>query len=131
MELGGMGIVHATTESALNSNRFNIDLNFSSEPVQLRLLRKQTLPILRMDRRRSSDQEDQLPVTIGSQSQPETTATSRQSKIDRKLPWYKWVGRGMYLDVKRRIPYFASDWKDAWNYRVVPATFVSGSPPSG
>jgi hypothetical protein len=81
-----------------------------------------------MDRIRSSGQEDQLPMVMTeTPSGSETTTTSKPSKIDRKLSWYKWVGRGMYLDVKRRIPYFASDWKDAWNYRVVPATFVSVS----
>ena len=25
-------------------------------------------------------------------------------------------------DLKRRAPYFLSDWTDAWDYRVVPAT---------
>ncbi|GAB7365736.1 hypothetical protein MBLNU230_g7073t1 [Neophaeotheca triangularis] len=28
---------------------------------------------------------------------------------------------GIYHDVKRRLPYYAGDWKDAWNYRVIPA----------
>lgn len=28
----------------------------------------------------------------------------------------------MIEDVKRRAPYYWSDWKDAWDYRVVPAT---------
>lgn len=28
----------------------------------------------------------------------------------------------MYLDIKRRLPYYWSDWTDAWDYRVVPAT---------
>ena len=28
----------------------------------------------------------------------------------------------MVNDVKRRAPFFWSDWKDAWDYRVVPAT---------
>lgn len=28
----------------------------------------------------------------------------------------------MVDDVKRRAPYFLSDWTDAWDYRVVPAT---------
>jgi hypothetical protein len=77
---------------------------------------------------RSRNQEDQIQVMMTDMSTgSETTTTCKQSRVDRKLPWYKWVGRGMYLDVKRRIPYFASDWKDAWNYRVVPATFVSVS----
>ncbi len=30
--------------------------------------------------------------------------------------------RGMVNDVRRRAPYYWSDWKDAWDYRVVPAT---------
>jgi len=28
----------------------------------------------------------------------------------------------MYRDVLRRLPWYASDWTDAWDYRVVPAT---------
>ncbi|KAL1955186.1 hypothetical protein VTO42DRAFT_8951 [Malbranchea cinnamomea] len=28
----------------------------------------------------------------------------------------------MMNDIKRRAPYYLSDWKDAWDYRVVPAT---------
>jgi hypothetical protein len=30
--------------------------------------------------------------------------------------------RGMMHDIKRRAPFFVSDWTDAWDYRVVPAT---------
>ncbi|KIW14735.1 hypothetical protein PV08_07519 [Exophiala spinifera] len=48
--------------------------------------------------------------------------TTRSSH--RRTPkWYKirWF-RGMISDVKRRAPYYWSDWKDAWDYRVVPAT---------
>lgn len=28
----------------------------------------------------------------------------------------------MVNDVRRRAPFYASDWRDAWDYRVVPAT---------
>jgi hypothetical protein len=28
----------------------------------------------------------------------------------------------MINDVRRRLPYYWSDWVDAWDYRVVPAT---------
>ena len=28
----------------------------------------------------------------------------------------------MIDDVRRRLPYYISDWTDAWDYRVVPAT---------
>lgn len=30
--------------------------------------------------------------------------------------------RGMINDVRRRAPFYWSDWRDAWDYRVVPAT---------
>lgn len=29
---------------------------------------------------------------------------------------------GMIKDLKGRLPYYLSDWTDAWNYRVIPAT---------
>ncbi|KAG7530249.1 hypothetical protein FFLO_05179 [Filobasidium floriforme] len=38
--------------------------------------------------------------------------------------WYLLIGRGMYRDVRNRLPYYRNDWTDAWNYRVVPATFM-------
>jgi hypothetical protein len=28
----------------------------------------------------------------------------------------------MIDDVKRRLPYYRSDWRDGWDYRVIPAT---------
>ncbi|KZO92705.1 hypothetical protein CALVIDRAFT_520007 [Calocera viscosa TUFC12733] len=36
--------------------------------------------------------------------------------------WWKCIGRGMYRDIRARAPYYWSDWRDAWNYRVIPAT---------
>ncbi|OAX30776.1 hypothetical protein K503DRAFT_870882, partial [Rhizopogon vinicolor AM-OR11-026] len=32
------------------------------------------------------------------------------------------LGSGIILDVRARTPWYLSDWTDAWNYRVVPAT---------
>lgn len=32
------------------------------------------------------------------------------------------VGAGILRDIRARAPWYWSDWKDAWNYRVVPAT---------
>ncbi|KAJ9128344.1 hypothetical protein QFC24_000637 [Naganishia onofrii] len=52
----------------------------------------------------------------------QTSAAS--SNKDGKKKWYQYLGRGMYLDVRNRLPYYGSDWTDAWNYRVVPATLV-------
>ncbi|KAH7032949.1 HCO3 transporter family-domain-containing protein [Microdochium trichocladiopsis] len=37
--------------------------------------------------------------------------------------WWKiHLFRGIINDIRRRGPYYASDWRDAWDYRVVPAT---------
>ncbi|KAI2778676.1 HCO3 transporter family-domain-containing protein [Daldinia loculata] len=37
--------------------------------------------------------------------------------------WWKiHLFRGMVNDVRRRVPYYWSDWRDAWDYRVVPST---------
>lgn len=54
----------------------------------------------------------------------EHTRTSRQSAGSRRNEsWWKIrLFRGMINDVRRRAPYYWSDWKDAWDYRVVPAT---------
>lgn len=38
-------------------------------------------------------------------------------------PWWKiHLFRGIANDLRRRAPYYLSDWLDAWDYRVVPAT---------
>lgn len=37
--------------------------------------------------------------------------------------WWKiHLFRGMVNDIRRRAPYYWSDWRDAWDYRVIPAT---------
>jgi HCO3- transporter family len=36
--------------------------------------------------------------------------------------WKVRLFHGMINDVRRRAPYYWSDWADAWDYRVVPAT---------
>ncbi|KAI6251505.1 hypothetical protein HI914_00541 [Erysiphe necator] len=37
--------------------------------------------------------------------------------------WWKiHLFSGMIEDVRRRLPFYWSDWKDAWDYRVIPAT---------
>ncbi|KAF5555550.1 chloride-bicarbonate anion exchanger AE2 [Fusarium napiforme] len=40
----------------------------------------------------------------------------------REAWWRIHLFRGMVSDIRRRIPYYVSDWTDAWDYRVVPAT---------
>ncbi|KZZ88335.1 Bicarbonate transporter, eukaryotic [Moelleriella libera RCEF 2490] len=48
---------------------------------------------------------------------------SPSSDARRREPWWRMHPfRGMVHDVRRRLPYYVSDWTDAWDYRVVPAT---------
>jgi hypothetical protein len=77
--------------------------------------------------------EDQSGTTIGNRSNSHI-ASRRKGKDDenmsgkRKQAWYiRWIkgwGSGMRNDIRNRLPYYWSDWTDAWNYRVVPATWV-------
>lgn len=40
----------------------------------------------------------------------------------KRFGWVKGLGIGIRRDIRARAPYYVSDWTDAWNYRVVPAT---------
>ncbi|KAK3494062.1 HCO3 transporter family-domain-containing protein [Neurospora crassa] len=57
-----------------------------------------------------------------------TTGADREAenphhRTPRTAKWYKiHLFRSMVNDLRRRAPYYLSDWTDAWNYRVVPAT---------
>jgi len=33
--------------------------------------------------------------------------------------------KGILNDLKDRLPYYLSDWKDSWNYRVIPSTILT------
>ena len=38
---------------------------------------------------------------------------------------FNYFGYGIYHDIKTRLPYYKSDFTDAWNYRVIPSsTFI-------
>ncbi|KAL2020003.1 hypothetical protein VTK56DRAFT_9003 [Thermocarpiscus australiensis] len=51
------------------------------------------------------------------------TATRERRNGSSSSAWWKIrLFRGMVNDVRKRAPYYLSDWTDAWNYRVVPAT---------
>lgn len=48
-------------------------------------------------------------------------AASSTSPVPMKSWWKIHLFRGMINDFRRRAPCYESDWKDAWDYRVVPA----------
>lgn len=51
------------------------------------------------------------------------TAQAQRNVSDDNSRWWKVrLFRGMINDVRRRAPFYWSDWTDAWDYRVIPAT---------
>lgn len=50
---------------------------------------------------------------------PSATLRTTKRRFTAWLPTT--FGRGMINDIRARAPYYASDWADAWNYRVIPA----------
>lgn len=54
------------------------------------------------------------------------------SSPTKHVAWFRKLGAGIRLDICTRAPWYISDWSDAWNYRVVPATaliFFAKYPP--
>ncbi|UKZ57697.1 hypothetical protein TrVGV298_011557 [Trichoderma virens] len=70
--------------------------------------------------RAASGQEP--PVTTTTPTTRDDRASISTSKRRHEAWWSIHPFRGMVNDVRRRAPYYASDWLDAWDYRVVPAT---------
>ncbi|KAG6903278.1 hypothetical protein C0995_000173 [Termitomyces sp. Mi166 len=56
---------------------------------------------------------------MSSHEKPPDESSSWLRKV---FVWSKSLGSGIVLDIRARVPWYISDWKDAWNYRVVPAT---------
>ncbi|KAL1736909.1 HCO3 transporter family-domain-containing protein [Schizophyllum commune] len=62
---------------------------------------------------------EKRPVEVERSTAPSSaTATSTRGWI----PELRTLGRGIRRDIRARAPYYWSDWRDAYNYRVIPAT---------
>ncbi|KAF8251792.1 putative inorganic anion exchanger protein [Wilcoxina mikolae CBS 423.85] len=61
-------------------------------------------------------------AATGFGSRMSNTMSQRSSVKGKKPWWHVALFRGMVNDVKRRAPYYWSDYADAWDYRVVPST---------
>jgi hypothetical protein len=64
---------------------------------------------------RRSQSEDQM-------GRPTTHQSTRSVGAKNDAWWKTKLFSGMINDIQRRAPFYMSDWKDAWDYRVVPAT---------
>ena len=61
-------------------------------------------------------------AAAGEKRQPKPGRDSLPKPATREAWWAIHPFRGMINDIRRRVPYYGSDWLDAWDYRVVPAT---------
>ncbi|KAG1834170.1 HCO3 transporter family-domain-containing protein [Suillus variegatus] len=61
--------------------------------------------------------EEQARESPGSSTLLQDAATTR-----RTLSLVPKLGAGIISDIRARAPWYFSDWTDAWNYRVIPAT---------
>ncbi|KAI1786839.1 anion exchanging protein [Ganoderma leucocontextum] len=55
----------------------------------------------------------------GTSGQRTIPATPMSKRLPSWIPTS--ICRGIIRDIRTRAPYYASDWLDAWNYRVIPA----------
>lgn len=103
------------------------------DPGRERVRRELDRATSRGSRRRSigrleegDGEETVAPTPIGRNGTPKQDTSGPVG--GKRQTWYiRWVkvwGKGMWHDVRNRTPYYMSDWTDAWNYRVVPATWV-------
>ncbi|KAJ7246395.1 HCO3 transporter family-domain-containing protein [Mycena rebaudengoi] len=51
-----------------------------------------------------------------------SSATILTRPRPKRFSWLRRIGSGVASDIRARAPWYRSDWTDAWNYRVVPAT---------
>lgn len=59
-----------------------------------------------------------IPPDIRELPQHASTSRTRSTQIFK----LRLLGSGIIADIRARAPWYLSDWTDAWNYRVVPAT---------
>ncbi|KAJ7202826.1 HCO3 transporter family-domain-containing protein [Mycena pura] len=55
-------------------------------------------------------------------SRPSTIHPRIRPKYRTAFAWLGPPGSGIYSDIRARAPFYLTDWLDAWNYRVIPAT---------
>lgn len=67
--------------------------------------------------------------TLNMTEPSKSAITVTGGELERKTVWHRLrrfpLCRGIIADVRDRLPYYRSDWTDAWNYRVIPATILT------
>lgn len=64
-----------------------------------------------------------MALSGGSHLERPASNSEQQHVTAKREQWWKiHLFRGIVKDIRRRAPFYGSDWRDAWDYRVVPAT---------
>ncbi|KAJ6781938.1 hypothetical protein PWT90_04096 [Aphanocladium album] len=71
---------------------------------------------------RAPGEANVLPMTEQQATPASAQTPRRETKTRDESWWHIHPFRGMINDIRQRAPYYLSDWTDAWDYRVVPAT---------
>ncbi|OJK05202.1 hypothetical protein ASPACDRAFT_110526 [Aspergillus aculeatus ATCC 16872] len=115
---GGGGYQPQSSSPSLSPNLHSHRKPWQSQPQSQSQSRSRRSSSLRSGGERHPQQQ-QHRSDPGARHDPPSTLASASSSSK----WYRVrLFRGMVKDVKRRAPYYWSDWTDAWDYRVVPAT---------
>ncbi|KAJ7645644.1 HCO3 transporter family-domain-containing protein [Mycena polygramma] len=72
--------------------------------------------------RRPASRIDEPEISSSPPSPPSTIHPRNRPKSGFALGWIRGLGSGVVSDIRSRAPFYLSDWSDAWNYRVIPAT---------
>ncbi|KAJ7505570.1 HCO3 transporter family-domain-containing protein [Mycena galericulata] len=75
-----------------------------------------------LSRRTGPHHRDQLASADNSLSPSSTIHTHTAKQLRTLLGWIRGLGSGIVSDIRARAPFYLTDWTDAWNYRVIPAT---------
>ncbi|CCE62126.1 hypothetical protein TPHA_0B04570 [Tetrapisispora phaffii CBS 4417] len=66
----------------------------------------------------SSEDEDKNNVSSHIQDVPDDESI----EVKRRKRRFPTLGKGIMMDIYDRLPYYWDDWKDGWDYRVIPST---------
>ncbi|CAI6100257.1 unnamed protein product, partial [Clonostachys chloroleuca] len=99
---------------------YNISQSGVIEKQQLSSIMTQNTTTPRGHRSETLPRQDTEAQFPSGEDRSNLSAVAMSSEHD---SWWKiHPFRGMINDLRRRAPFFLSDWTDAWDYRVIPAT---------
>ncbi|CAR29004.1 ZYRO0F16918p [Zygosaccharomyces rouxii] len=87
------------------------------DPEVLRSLHEETAD----DNSKMENTNDDEHRHVAREEEEETVRSKSRPRLRRHRYKFPPPGIGIWLDLKDRIPLYGSDWRDSWDYRVIPA----------